>query len=124
MSIVDRIRELVSEKGMTMTELEEKCALPVKSVYKWNKNKPSIDRVIRVAECLKVDVGYLLGTTDYKTKFQEWDAKYNKDAVMKQKVKEFEVVDTIAAHLEDKEITDEKVKALTQYIDTLFSKRK
>ncbi len=124
MSIVDRIRELISEKGMTMTELEEKCALPVKSVYKWNKNKPSIDRVIRVAECLKVDVGYLLGTTDYKTKFQEWDAKYNKDAVMKQKVKEFEVVDTIAAHLEDKEITDEKVKALTQYIDTLFSKRK
>lgn len=124
MDIVDRIKELVEAKGITITELEEKCSLPVKSIYKWNRNKPSIDRVIKVAEYLRVDIGYLLGTTEYKTKFEEWDVKHNKNGEMKDKVKQLEAVETLAAHLEDKEITDDKIKALTQYMDLLFDKKK
>lgn len=124
MNIVDRIKEVAENKGIQVSEIEEKCGLGSKSIYKWAKNKPSIDRVIKVAEYLKVDVGYLLGTTNFKTKFEEWDDRYNKNGEMAKKVKEFEAVDTIAAHLEDKEITDEKIKALSLYIDTLFEKRK
>lgn len=123
MNIVDRVKQLADNKGIKITDIEEACDLPVKSIYKWNKNKPSIDRVIKVAEYLRVDVGYLLGTTEYKTKFEEWDAKYNNNGEMRDKVKQIEAVDTIAAHLEDKEITDEKIKALTQYMDLLFDKK-
>ena len=123
MDIVDRIKELVAEKGITITELENKCDLPAKSIYKWNKNQPSIDRVVRVAKYLKVDINYLLGITEYKTKYQEWDAKYNKNGELSKEVKKIEAIDTIAAHLEDKEITDEQLKGLELYIDGVFSKR-
>lgn len=120
MDIVDRIKECCEIKGITIGQLEDKCNLPTKSIYKWNKNKPSVDRVVKVAEYLRVDVAYLLGTTNYKSKFEEWEATYNYDGQLKNKVKELEAADAIATQLQNKVITDDKLKALLAYMDLLF----
>lgn len=109
MNMLDKIKDIASKKGITITDIEKDCSLPPKSIYKWNKNMPSIDRVIKVADYLKVDVNCLISDTD--------NNNYTK-------LKESKAIDTIAAHLEDKDITDDKIKALTQYMDLLFDKKK
>lgn len=124
MNVYEKIAKLADSKGVTIQIVEQECGLSNGSIKKWTTSTPKADRLAKVAEYFKVSVDYLLGLTEYKNNYAEWDAKYNKNDVMKNKVKEIEAVDTIAAHLEDKEITDEKIKALTQYMDLLFEKKK
>ncbi len=122
-TIKDRISIICSQRGMSINDVEVACGLTPKSIYKWHKSKPSVDKVVVVAQYLRVDVGYLLGLTPYQTKWQEWDDMYNHNGHLRGKVKQLESVEVIAAHLEDKDITNAKLEALTQYIDLLFEKR-
>ncbi len=123
MDIVDRIKLLVSEKGLTIGDIEDACNFPEKSIYKWNKNKPSIDRVVKVAQYLKVSTDYLLGTSEYKTKYDEWDTKYNNDSNIKNKAKTLELIDTIAAHRDGEDLTDEQLEKLKEYAKFIFSQK-
>lgn len=122
--LFERIKALADEKNLSLREIELSANLSNNSLRRWNNSMPSADKLAAVAKILQVSTDYLMGISEYRTRYQEWDAKYNKNGEMKQKVKEIEAVDTIAAHLEDKEITDEKIKALTHYMDLLFDKRK
>ncbi len=124
MNVYEKIAKLADSKGVTIQIVEQECGLSNGSIKKWTTSTPKADRLAKVAEYFKVSVDYLLGLTEYKTKFEEWNDKYNKNGELKDKVKQLETVETLAAHLEDKEITDEKIKALTQYMDLLFDKKK
>ena len=125
MSILfERIDALAKEKQLSFREIEVSAGLANNSIRRWNNRFPSADKLAAVARVLQVSNDYLLGVTDYSTIYEEFNAKYNKNDEMKQKVKELEAVDTIAAHLEDKEITNEKIEALAQYVELLFNKKK
>ena len=125
MSILfERIDALAKEKQLSFREIEVSAGLANNSIRRWNNSIPSADKLAAVARVLQVSNDYLLGVTDYHTIYEEFNAKYNKNDEMKQKVKELEAVDTIAAHLEDKEITNEKIEALAQYVELLFNKKK
>lgn len=125
MSILfERIDALAKEKQLSFREIEVSACLANNSIRRWNNSIPSADKLAAVARVLQVSNDYLLGVTDYRTIYEEFNAKYNKNDEMKQKVKELEAVDTIAAHLEDKEITNEKIEALAQYVELLFNKKK
>ena len=125
MSILfERIDALAKEKQLSFREIEVSAGLANNSIRGWNNSIPSADKLAAVARVLQVSNDYLLGVTDYRTIYEEFNAKYNKNDEMKQKVKELEAVDTIAAHLEDKEITNEKIEALAQYVELLFNKKK
>ena len=119
-----RIKSLAEENNLSFTEIEKSSGLSSNSIRRWDNSIPSADKLAAVAKVLHVTNDYLMGVTEYKTTYEEWDNRYNKNGEMKQKVKTLEAVDTIAAHLEDKEITDDKIKALTQYMDLLFDKKK
>ncbi len=123
-TIKDRISLICSERGINISDVETACDLTPKSIYRWVKSTPSVDKVVKVAQYLRVDVNYLLGLTPYQTKWQEWDERYNQNGQLTNKVKQLESGDIIAAHLEDKDITDAKLDALTQYIDLLFEKKR
>lgn len=59
MSIVERIKESIAKKNLTMTQLEENLGFGRRTIYKWDKNSPSIDKVVSVANFLDISLSWL-----------------------------------------------------------------
>lgn len=59
MSIVERIKESIAKKNLTMTQLEENLGFGRRTIYKWDKNFPSIDKVVSVANFLDISLSWL-----------------------------------------------------------------
>ena len=66
MSIVENIKSLCSEIGISIPKLEKILNLSRGSVYNWDKNSPSIDKLEKVADYFKVSTDYLLGRTAFR----------------------------------------------------------
>ena len=60
MLLVENIKKACSMNNITIRELERRAGLPEHSIYKWNRNIPSVDRVARVADILKTTVEQLI----------------------------------------------------------------
>lgn len=111
------IRKLCDEKSISVAELERTLGLANATIARWEKGAaPNSAALEKVADYFHISVDYLLGRTEERNTFEYWNKKYDTKELSKQ-VKQIE---TIAAHLEDKELTDKKIKLLTQYIDALF----
>ncbi|WP_152658310.1 helix-turn-helix domain-containing protein [Oceanobacillus sp. CFH 90083] len=61
MTIFDKVKKLCKSRGITITELEEKVGFGRNSMYSWKKNKPSTDKLEKVADYFNVTTDYLLG---------------------------------------------------------------
>ncbi len=61
MELLEKIRILAGEKGVSLAQLERDCGFSKNSVVKWDKNAPSGDKLLRVAQYFGVSVDYLLG---------------------------------------------------------------
>lgn len=60
-----RIKELCSQKGITISKLESDLGFGNSSIKKWEKvSSPSVDKIVKVASYFDVSVDYLLGRTD------------------------------------------------------------
>ena len=60
-----RIKELCSQKGISISKLESDLGFGNASIKKWEKaSSPSIDKIVKVASYFDVSVDYLLGRTD------------------------------------------------------------
>lgn len=59
--MLDIIRKLCQEKGITVTQLETEIGISKNSIYRWQANKPSIDKVQKVAAYFGVTTSELLG---------------------------------------------------------------
>ncbi|MGP4038366.1 helix-turn-helix domain-containing protein [Gracilibacillus sp. D59] len=66
MTTFDRVKKLCEEQKISIVELEEKVGFGRNSMYSWKKNKPSAEKLERVADYFDVSVDYLLGRTDKK----------------------------------------------------------
>lgn len=60
MSIVDRIKNLCSEKGTTMTALERELGFGKGILRKWDDASPNSDKLQKVADYFHVSIDYLL----------------------------------------------------------------
>ena len=58
--MLDKIRKLAEEKGMTIAELERQANITPKAICKWNVVMPAADKLARVARALDVTVEDLL----------------------------------------------------------------
>lgn len=61
MSLVQRIRNLCNSKGLTFAELERILGFSNGQIRRWEKTKPGIDKIQKVADYFDVSVDYLLG---------------------------------------------------------------
>ena len=61
--MVERIRELCKQRGTSITKLEQSLGFGNGVIGRWNKSKPSYDRVEKVASALGVPVAYITGET-------------------------------------------------------------
>ena len=64
--MVDKIRKLCKEQGKTIFALEQECGFGNGVIHKWDKNSPSVAKVIAVASVLGVSVSYLIGEQEKK----------------------------------------------------------
>lgn len=61
--VVENIKRLCAERGMTVQQLEEKANVAAGTVGRWGKDgrfTPAVDKVKRVADALGVTVDELL----------------------------------------------------------------
>lgn len=58
--MLENIQRLCEQRNVTIAQLERDLGFGRGSVYKWDKNSPSIDKVQKVAEYFGVSTDYLL----------------------------------------------------------------
>lgn len=58
--LLDRIKKIAKEQGLTISNIEEKLSFGKNSMYRWDINSPSVDKVILVANLLNTSVDYLI----------------------------------------------------------------
>ncbi|MBQ6833736.1 MAG: LexA family transcriptional regulator [Lachnospiraceae bacterium] len=78
MQIVERIKDTASQQGYTLSELEQHLGFGVRTIYKWDKNAPSVEKVMAVANFLKVSLNWLVTGNPQDTSTPEpFLEKYN-----------------------------------------------
>lgn len=100
MTTFDRVKELCRKHGITIVQLEEKVGFGRNSMYSWKKNKPSSDKLEEVADYFNVSTDYLLGRTEDKE------------------------IQTIAAHHNGDEWTEEELEEIERFKEFVKLKRK
>lgn len=84
MSIYDKIKQLCKEKGVTVTGTEKELGFSRGSLCKIDKNKPSSEKLQKLADYFEVQLEYLTGASEFKTKkemLQHFDNKANLDVI-------------------------------------------
>lgn len=67
----DRLKELRTEKGMSMRELAEICETSKSAIgmYEKGKRSPKYETMEAIADTFNVDIDYLLGKSDIRNRF-------------------------------------------------------
>ena len=60
MSLVGNIKQLCSERGITIAELERRVGISNGQIRKWDTSTPGLDKVKLVADYFLVSVDYLI----------------------------------------------------------------
>lgn len=60
----ERIKKLAKQKHLSLVEINDKAGLGTRTIYHWNKTKPSNDNLKAVAKVLSTTTDYLNGLTD------------------------------------------------------------
>lgn len=60
MKIYTTVSKLAKEQGFTIQSIEKACGLGNGTVRKWDERFPSIDKLVKVSQLLRVPVGELI----------------------------------------------------------------
>lgn len=60
MDLYKKVKQRCDEAGLSVSELERECGFSRGSVAKWNINIPSIEKVKKVADVLKITIDMLV----------------------------------------------------------------
>lgn len=69
--MVEKIKALAKERNMKISDVEQKCKIGQRSIYNWDEHKPSIDKVLRVANYLGVTVDELVEGGDMNDQIED-----------------------------------------------------
>ena len=61
MTLIERIRRLCAERGISVRQLEIATGITERTIGRWDVNIPSVDKVQKVAEYFGVSIDYLMG---------------------------------------------------------------
>lgn len=77
MGVVDRIRTLCEENGITINKLEKEVEIGRGNIARWDKHKPNILNVQKVADYFSVTTDYILtGNENKPTRLDELTGPY------------------------------------------------
>ena len=60
MNLYQKVKKLCADRNISVMHMEEQLNFPRGSVYKWDANIPSVEKVKQVADFLKVTVDELI----------------------------------------------------------------
>ncbi len=60
MNMVERIKTTAARQGYTLAQLERSLGFGTRTIYKWDRNLPSVDKVLAVANILQVPLSWLV----------------------------------------------------------------
>lgn len=66
--LYDRIKQLCSSEGITITELERTLRFGNGTIHNWDKSDPSIGKASAVAKYFKIDLDTLASNSDIPSK--------------------------------------------------------
>lgn len=109
----ERIKKLREEKEISQKSLSNYLGVSPSTIgmYEQDRRTPDSDMILKIANYFDVTTDYLLGASEIKNIRKE---------TLNERKKLSPEVETIAAHLEDKDITPKKMKLIKNYIDALF----
>lgn len=119
--LVKKIKELITEKGTTLAQLERILNFSNGSIARWNKSSPSIDKVDKVAKYFDVSLDYLLGKTSRRGSYipeentltdSRLNAKDKRDIAKKLEELENDLADYDATLMLSGEIMDDETREL------------
>ncbi len=58
--MVDRIKALASQKNLSIRQVEIACGIGTRTIYRWDKAKPSASNLKKVADFLGTTMEYLM----------------------------------------------------------------
>lgn len=102
MATLERIKKLCKDHGISVSVLEDRLNFPNNTLYQWKSRTPSLERLEQVANYFNVSTDYLLGRTD---------KKYIDD------------IETIAAHHDGEDWTDEELEEIEKFKEFVRMKR-
>ena len=99
----DRIKKLREQEGLLQREVASRLGISQQAVARWEKGKtePDSATLVRLAEIFGCSVDYLLGKTNIRTP-----------------------IETIAAHHDGDEFTEEELEAIEEFKEFVRSRRK
>ncbi|AGX41444.1 helix-turn-helix domain-containing protein [Clostridium saccharobutylicum] len=111
----DNIKRLMTVKNITSKKLAEMVGVsPTHISYILNnKREPSMELLNKIATALGVSIDEV-----FQTKSLNEPSSSSKNTSHDEKKKQ---ISTVAAHLEEKNLTPQKLKLLNDYIDILFN---
>lgn len=113
MDLLERIKDLCKEKGISHRRLEQELGLGNGAISKWVKSSPSSDIMEKLADYFNVSVDYLLGRID----FRAWDEKYNKNGQIAAEVQEIESLNPYRG------LTKDEIRQMETFKNYLISQR-
>ncbi len=63
MELLERVKILAAEKGVSLAKMERECGFSKNSVMKWDKSIPSGEKLLRAARYFGISTDYLLGNS-------------------------------------------------------------
>ncbi|MGL6186132.1 MAG: helix-turn-helix domain-containing protein [Clostridium chrysemydis] len=112
-SIGQKIKEFRKENKLTQVELAKKATISRSYLADIEKDRynASLDTLKSIANALDINISDLLDQPSESKTTESSDKKVSKNQ---------KEINTIAAHLEDKDLTPKKVELIKSYIDALF----
>lgn len=83
--LVERIKQLAKERKVSMAQVERDLNFGNSTIRKWDESRPSIDRLLKVADYFNVSLDYLEGRTNIRNlpkeveKYESFDKLSNSD---------------------------------------------
>jgi transcriptional regulator with XRE-family HTH domain len=110
MDLRDRIRELAKKKGLSLPKLEEELGFGNGTIVKWDKAKPNIDKLKKVADYLDVSIDYLVDGKEIEDSDPDIQLirRASKKMNIKQKEKMMELLKISFEELFDDEMEDKE----------------
>lgn len=88
MNLVEKIRILCVNKKIDLATLESELNFGKKTIYKWNKNMPSADKIAKIADYFDISADYFLETGIYREDLKEAEEPNDPYTVFSKKAKE------------------------------------
>lgn len=117
MGLYEQIRDIAKNKGISVNKLEKELGFPRSSISKYNRNKPSSDKIQKISEFLGVSVDYLISGKENDTEGNF----YLMDDEIKELVHDVSINEDLKLLLEiGKKMTPEQLSTHIEFLKKLY----